>query len=311
MGIKPTLIDNLNTHGYLHPLYAQSFSEIGEPMYLPNAKGWLIKRKIPGTPYYDGMGCYPIFTCKSWDGLKEDLNNLKKDLISVALVTDPFAENKFDHFKEIFPICYTFKHHYITNLQQPTDDFISKKTRKHVRRALREISIEHCKTPLEFLTEWHFLYEGLIKRHNISDIRTFSFQCFEKQLSVPGIEMFLARLGDLVVGAELFYIMNNVVYAHLVALSKIGYQCNASYALDWEAIQHFAGKFHYLDHGSGSGLGQKEDGLTFYKNRWSTEERPVYFCGIILDSRLYSDITYSPEVESTDYFPAYRKGEYY
>jgi len=42
-------INDNQPEGYLHPLYAQSFTNIGEPLFLPRCKGWLIKRQIPGT----------------------------------------------------------------------------------------------------------------------------------------------------------------------------------------------------------------------------------------------------------------------
>ena len=56
----------MNNLGYLHPMYAQSLIEYGTPLELPFSKGWILKRSIPGTNQFDGMGCYPIFACQDW-----------------------------------------------------------------------------------------------------------------------------------------------------------------------------------------------------------------------------------------------------
>jgi hypothetical protein len=35
--------------GYLHPDYAQSLSEFGEPLQLQKSGGWLLERRVDGT----------------------------------------------------------------------------------------------------------------------------------------------------------------------------------------------------------------------------------------------------------------------
>lgn len=296
--------------GYAHRNYARGFLEFGEPLYLPASKGWVIKREIPGTNHFDAMGCYPVFSCENWNRLKEDIESLENQLVSITLVTDPFADVPCEALKDIFPVCFPFKEHYITDFSQPLEVSVTKKTRKHARRALRDISVEHCQTPLNYLDEWTLLYNELIKRHDITGLRAFKKQSFENQLVVPGVEMFIARLGHQIVGAEIFLVGNDVGYAHLVAISPVGYENNASYALDWTAILYFSESLRMLDHGAGAGLGQSDGGLTLYKKRWATKTLPVYLCGRILNPQIYKELIDKKAAAGSTYFPAYREGEF-
>jgi hypothetical protein len=78
--------------GYLDQSYAESLREFGAPFALKKCSGWLLKRPIPQTSSFDAMGCYPLFACKDWSKLHDDLEELSDDLVSVCLVTDPFGE---------------------------------------------------------------------------------------------------------------------------------------------------------------------------------------------------------------------------
>jgi hypothetical protein len=78
--------------GYLHPGYAASLAEFGTPRLLPRSEGWILERQIPGSPYSDGMGCYPLFACQDWSQLHADLESIGSELVSLALVTDPFGK---------------------------------------------------------------------------------------------------------------------------------------------------------------------------------------------------------------------------
>ena len=51
------------------------------------------------------------------------------------------------------------------------------------------------------------------------------------------------------------------------------------------------------------------DGLSRFKRGWSTGTRTAYFCGRIFDHARYSEIMSVEGGGTTDYFPAYRKGE--
>ena len=73
-------------NGYLHKAYAKSLLNNGEIIFLPQSKGWILKRKIPNFNYYDGMGIYPLFICENWNGLSEDLKEIRNELICFSLI---------------------------------------------------------------------------------------------------------------------------------------------------------------------------------------------------------------------------------
>jgi len=73
--------------GYLHPGYAASLAEFGEPRLLPISGAWVLQRSIGGSPHRDAIGCYPLFGCINWERLSDDLDAIGSDL--VALSTRP------------------------------------------------------------------------------------------------------------------------------------------------------------------------------------------------------------------------------
>jgi len=94
-------------NGYSHPAYAASLAEFGCPRALPRSGGWLLERPITDTPYRDAMGCYPLFACSDWSKLDLDLEELRGELVSVAIVADPFGEHDPEHLRKCFPTLVT------------------------------------------------------------------------------------------------------------------------------------------------------------------------------------------------------------
>ncbi len=296
--------------GYAHPRYAASLAEFGTPRALPRCNGWILERPISGTTYKDAMGCYPIFTCTNWKELATDILELGGDLVSLSLVTDPFGDFEASDLAHLFHKFIPFKQHYVTDLSVPVRKTVRKSARQNATKALKELTVEHCYQPVNYLSEWITLYNHLIHRHHITGLRAFSPKSFQTLLSMPGVEMFIARKDALVVGADLWIVDANIAYAHLSAISPVGYEMRASYALCWLAMQHYADSLNWLVHGAGAGVSDKEDGLTVYKKGWSNATRPVYFCGKIFDHNIYEEIAASKGHKDTDYFPAYRSGEF-
>ena len=59
--------------GYATRQYADSLSEFGEILHVEHSDGYRLKRSIPGTPFYDAAGIYPLFCCSDWSRVKKDL----------------------------------------------------------------------------------------------------------------------------------------------------------------------------------------------------------------------------------------------
>ncbi len=297
--------------GYATRAYAESLSEFGELIHLPHCGGYLLKRKIPGTSGFDAMGSYPLFFCEDWSLLSEDLADLPEEIVSVSLVANPFGNYSRKQLEKCFDVVNPFKVHYIVDLDQGIEEIGTRHHRKQARSALMDIQVEVCKNPVEFADQWSNLYQTLARRHNIQGIRAFSKAAFQQQLSMPEIIVHEAFYQGELVGAQLFLTQGDVVHCHLGAVNDKGYQAGAFYALDYYSFEYFSGKARKLDLGGGAGLsGSRHDGLSLYKKGWSSETRPVYFCGRVINPAGYAALAPLQGQEGTRYFPAYRAGEF-
>ena len=299
--------------GYLHPAYARSLEEFGNPRLLPRSGGFILERPIPGCAYRDAMGCYPFFACRDWSELRADLEETGSDLVSLSLITDPFGSYTSDDLRKSFEhVLYPYKEHFIVDLQRRPVDFVSDHHRRNARKALDTLEVEACPEPGQFAGEWIDLYATLITRHHISGLTAFSSAAFVKQLAVPGLVMFRATHQQTAVGMTLWYVRGDVAYYHLGAYNDLGYTLRASFALFWRAVEFFAEHgLRWLGLGAGAGAGGDAlDGLSRFKRGWSTDTRTVYFCGRIFNEVAYSEIVRMKRPAPTRYFPEYRAGEF-
>lgn len=292
--------------GYLHAGYAQALADNGAPLYLPNAKGWLLQRPIPQTSQADVVGCYPIFACQHWAQLHADLAALPPELVSLTLVTDPLGDFTEADLRAAFPaLLRPYKEHFIVDLQQGIS--LPAHHRRNVRHALSQVEVEVCHDATAF-EEWVTLYDHLVQRHHITGSAAFSRASFAAQWQVPGLTVLRAKQQGETVGMTLWYSDEERVYYHLAAYSLRGYECKASYALFHSAIEYFAARgLCWMALGAGAGVqNDGADGLTRFKRGWATNTRPVYLCGRILNSTLYDVLTTNGNA-SPDFFPAYRQ----
>jgi hypothetical protein len=298
--------------GYLHEAYAQSLAEFGTPRELPRSRGWLLEREIEGFPYRDAMGCYPLFVCQDWSQLCVDLEDIKNDLVCVTLVTDPFGHYDINDLQKCFDIARPFKQHFMVDLSHPLDSFITKHHRLAAQRALSRVNVERCQNAKLVIEDWLNLYSKIVERHDISGISAFSKKAFVKQFSVPGLEVFRAVYKGAAVGMSLWFVHGKTAYYHLNASSPLGYKIEASFALIQCAIEYFtAGGLRWLNLGAGAGSKSNDmDGLTFFKQGWSNGLSTAYFCGKIFNHGRYLEIINEKKTPPTDYFPAYRWGEF-
>ena len=295
------------TTGYLNPDYAASLAEFGRPLGLPRSGGTLLVRAIPGSLDLDAIGPYPLFCCGDWSKLPEDLANLPENLVSVVLVTDPFAsidpltlEGAFSHGLT------RYKDHHIIDLEVSLEDSACSHHLRNARWALARLTVEEIEEPRSGLDVWSGLYRELISRHGLTGISRFSRESFAIQLRVPGLAAFQARddAGE-VVGMVLWYCQGAVGYYHLAAYSPRGYAAKASYALFWECADRLRGRVRWLSLGAGAGgTSDAGDGLTRFKRGWSPLTRPVYLGRHVLNPGLYAELHRGRPAGG--FFPAYR-----
>lgn len=294
--------------GYAHPQYALSLREFGEPLELPRCGGWVLVRPIPGTPYKDAIGCYPLFSCRDWTKLREDLLEIGSDLVSLSLVIDPFSGVTLEYLWKNFDLVKPFKTHYIADLSYPLESFVDVDHRYNARKSIKMMDVEVCYQPVQYLIEWTKLYKNLICRHNIKNISAFSRECFDIQLKIPGMVMFIGKQKNNIIGANIVIIRDQVAYDHLSAYSNEGYNIRASYGIKWKLLAYLNEQnIRYLDLGGMAGTKEDpSDGLAKFKRGWSNEQRMVYISGRVFDRKKYDYICQQYQIKNNDYFPAYR-----
>ena len=298
--------------GYAHPGYAESLAEFGTPRKLPQCGGWILERQMPEFSCSDATGCYPLFVCTDWSKLNADLKALEGALVSLSLVADPFGKYDRSYLDQCFAdVVIPFKEHFIVDLGRQMKKYVSEHHRRYARKALQRIQVERAERPIDHIDEWTRLYDGLISKHGIKGISTFSKTAFTQQLTIPGLVMFRAVHGESTVGILLWYVHGDVGYYHLGASNFLGYEMHASFALFWHAIEYFKTRgLGWLDLGGGAGIQNNvAGGLSEFKRGWSTGLRTAYFCGRIFNHEKYAEIMRKKGVAGTGYFPGYRKDE--
>jgi len=300
--------------GYDARSYADALNQ-GALVAMPRSEGYLIKRKLPdflASAESDLVSPYPVYACKNWDGLADDIRLLNQDYVTLSLVTDPFFDCSVEYLKETFPDkCIKFKPHYIIDTSLDLDCNISSHHRRNVRRSLKSVSIDVLDDPYEVIDEWMRLYSNLIERHRIQGVAQFSDASFRKQLRLPGMIATVARFQCDVVGIALWLLAGNIGYYHLAAYSDRGYELNSSFAIFYESLKYLSARTDYVSLGGGAGAKiQENDGLARFKQGWASESRDVYFCGKVLDRDKYQSICGGSSKIHDSFFPAYRAADY-
>jgi hypothetical protein len=308
-------LETKTVSGYAHFSYAEALAEFGRPRHLTESEGSILERPIPGTPYVDAMGCYPLFACRNWSQLLLDVDHIGDELVSLVLVTDPFGDYTEESLRHTFrDLVIPFKEHFVIDLKAHPETFVHPHHRRNARRSLDDVSVEKCGNLASSIDDWISLYANLIARHDIKGIAAFSNLSFAQQLQVPGAVLFKATYQGQVIGMTWWYVDQGVGYYHLGAYSDQGYKLRASFAVFWRAIEYFAGiGLRWLDIGAGAGIGigsTAQSGLSRFKQGWSTGTRTAYFCGRIFNNVRYQEIMKAQLVAPTKYFPAYRAGEF-
>ena len=280
---------------------------------MPSCGGWLLERSIPGHECRDAMGCYPLFACRDWESVGDDLAAIGPALVSVVLVADPFGPADVQTLERCFDHVVAYKQHFVVDLRRPTGASISTHHRRNAERALRTMTVDWVEDPAGFAAEWWGLYQVLTARHGIRGMSAFSPASFARQLRVPGIAVLRASRGSELLGATLWYRHGEVAYYHLGAYADAGYELRASFALFSRALESFAAAgVRWLDLGGGAGarVATAEDGLARFKEGWATGSRTAYLCGRVFDIETYRRLASAHHTAADGYFPAYRAGEF-
>jgi hypothetical protein len=295
--------------GYGSAEYASSLAHLGVPLWLPNAEGWLIRREIPGSRLFDAIGCYPLFSCRSWERLHFDLSRLG-DVVSVSAVIDPLAADRAGAaLSAAFPdMLMLYKQHFLVDLQSDWARGIPRNHQRNTEASLSQLVVRRCSDPSAELNGWCDLYSFLKQRRAIAGMADFPRESFAQQLRAPGVVMFKAIKGHEAVAMHLWFVQDGTAYYHLGASNNEGYGLRAAFALMWSALHEFQRigiKWVALGGAPDAPMPKEADGLARFKEGWATCERPAYVCGLISDRIAYGNLT-AKEPGSSSFFPAYR-----
>ena len=299
--------------GYGHSQYAAAMAEGGRVVELPQSGGRIIVRDIPGQTARDAMAPYPFLVCRSWRDLAADLANLSDPLVSLVAVTDPFASTDEAELGQVFrTFVRPYKPHFVIDLTQPLEGFADPHHLGCARHARKTVQAEQCSYPTAHVGDWLRLYAVLTARHGISGANRMSAQSLRRQFEVPGCRVFRAHSGGRTIGMIAVMEMRPFAYFHLGAYDQEGYRLSASYPLVEAVITHYreAGFQHMSIGGSAGAHGKEDDGLARFKRGWSSGTRMTYLCGHVFDVREYDALSSQLAPPETDYFPAYRAGEF-
>ena len=286
----------------------KSLSEFGALLTLQNASGYLIKRRVPHSEYFDCMGCYPLFACRYPEALAADLRSLPDEIVSVTLVPDPWAGLEREELTRSFDLIRPFKTHYVVDLDIPFNAYMRRHHRYYSRRALRQADVQLAENPSLHADEWSALYQHLVTRKKIQSLSAFSYRSLSIQLQVPGCHYFRGVIKGEVHGALVCYLDRGVVYPHLISTTSEGQKACLQYALFWTAIEAFRGRARWFLFGSVPGHTDRSNsstGLGFFKAGWATG-----ICQSHIYGRVHNRVKYcklAKEVSADQgFFPAYR-----
>ncbi|BCP52227.1 hypothetical protein K32_08440 [Kaistia sp. 32K] len=295
--------------GYRSLAYASSLATEPEIAALYRSGGYLISRSIDHG-LRDLASAYPLLACRDWRTLREDIEELEGPFVSATIVTDPFAPVDERGLARQFEVVRPLHQHYVIDLDIHAADRIGRHHRRKLRSsAPRDYRIEIFSPGSSFVGRWSDLYEGLVARKNITDMRKFSREIFARQIEVPGTSAVSAWLRDELIGADWYFQDGGDVYAHLSAYSDAGYERAISYPLMQAAIEFFRPVAQRLTLG-GVPAGEAHAGLAHFKAGWASYTLPTYICGAVLMEEAFQRLNRGVPPTAEGYFPRYRQGEF-
>jgi len=292
--------------------YAASLAEFGRPRALPASGGWLLDSDVPGGGRCDAAGCYPLFQCRRWSGLTDDLEELADEPggpVAVTLVADPLGDHAPDQLRRQFPdLCRPFKDHHLVDLDRDPLQTATAHHRRNARRAARHFAVEICDRPVDHLDVWVRLYRRLCRRHDVTGVAAFSRRAFARQLALPGVLLVRACENGDPVAMQIWLTAAGRAWYHLSASDERGYRWGgAAYAMTAAALSRLREEgVGLVDLGGGAGAtDSQDDSLVRFKAGWATRTRPAWLCGRVLDRAAY-DFLAEQHGDGSAWFPAYR-----
>lgn len=280
-----------NTLGYVAGL-----SHIGQPERNRAGTFHILRRLIPNSPLFDGMGPWPylwIEDAATLAALRDDFRHF----VSITVVAQP-------GFVPAVPFgeATLLKQHFVYDPRLPRPA-LSARARSRLRRAER-VSDFRIVTDAGRQARMMTMYEGVKARRGLAGgYFDFAAQHFDSIHRLEAAVFFevgnTAGIGAMACGVR-FQDMVQILH---IASSEAGLSWDASYRL-MSGLQDYADD-RRLRLFTGGMPETGSSGLLTFKTRWSNSFEPVYLVRITNDRARYAALC-NERAGDTDYFPRYR-----
>lgn len=277
------------------PLYLAGLPHLGSVESPPSGPVPILRRPVPGTSRFDGLGAWPYMWIDTPDQIAA-LAEAFRHLLTVTAVTQPGFRPPL-HGSDIG----YFKDHYLYDPSRAFPD-LSKKARDHLRRA-QEICTFDVVTGFEERMAIADLYDELKRRRGLAgSFFDFPRVHFETVARLNSAIFFRVRIGDSVCAMACGVAFGNWIQLLHIAISDSGLRQDVSYYLMFSMLEFARDEQRLLCMG---GIPRHADkGLLQFKVRWSNRQEPVFLLRLVNDRAAYADLTRGQGDER--YFPAYR-----
>ncbi len=278
--------------------YAAGLGNIGTVAALRPGRLPVLRRPIPGTGHFDGMGVWPYL----WIDTPDDVASLEQDfpeLVTVTAVTQPGYVPR-GHKGGVSLL----KQHYVYDPARPAPE-LSARAAGRLRR---------CQDRAEFEVVWDAMradrmsriYDGLKERRGLAGTHMdFSLPHFQVIAELEAGRYFQVRDRDGTVGAMACGVMfEDMLQILHTASSPDGLRWDASYLM-MDGLQRHARQTGTRLFTGGMPM-HGSSGLQTFKARWANHFEPVYMVKIINDHRAYAALCRG-QAQDIGFFPAYRQ----
>jgi hypothetical protein len=260
-----------NSHAYLSCL-----THLGEVDTRPSAPSAVLRRPIPGSPRFDGLGPWPYMWLERPQQIAE-LSEAHSDRVTLTAVTQPGFRPTGAATDAIY-----FKDHY---LYDPSLGFpiLSKRTREHQRRAEQVYTFDIPADPHERLAIVA-VFEELKRRRGLAGgFFDFPRAHFERVAHLESAVFFRVSDANAAAGIACGVMFDGMIHLLHIAIPDDGLRKDASYMLMGEVLEFARERRLLLALG---GLPNSAgEGVRRFKARWSNRRAPVHLLRLVNDGQ--------------------------
>jgi hypothetical protein len=278
------------------PAYAAGLGHLGAVEMHAAGRFPVLRRRVPGTSLWDGVGPWPYL----WVDSPSDLDALREDfrhLVTLTVVTQPGYVPRARSGEAVF-----LKQHFVYDPALPAP-VLSRRARARLRRceAAGTFEVVPRGEAWPAMTE---AYAGLVRRRRLTgSLFDMPDDHFEAIAHLDESVFFRVRDASGTGAMACGVVFGGLLQILHTATTENGLTWNASYLLMHSLQTYSRGSGVRLLLGGMPDSGT--DGLRIFKERWVNSFAPVYLLRIVNDPARYAALC-SGAAAGVSFFPAYR-----